>query len=140
MASHIAIDDVSITSGECQENTTTPALPTASASLLPSSLYSMLSTDKPTSTPSLRSSQSAFKSSTIKPSPSSSVLSGIVNVQMRSKAFIPNARYTRISKLLTYFIYPQLFKIVDIFCCLTAGRYPSNCVPCVLCAHGVIQY
>jgi len=32
VTSHIAIDDVSITSGKCQENTVTPALPTTSAS------------------------------------------------------------------------------------------------------------
>ena len=113
--SHIAIDDVLITCGKCQEQT---VLSTASAPA-PSSVYPKLHTDKPSFTsilstvglptikPSLSSSQSIFNSSTIKaslspklttskattlsglstikPSLSSSVLSGIANFQFCQK-------------------------------------------------------
>ena len=88
--SHIAIDDVLITSGKCQEQTATPALPTASQSAtapsLPLTVYPMFSPNKPSFTstlstvrlpiikPSLSSSQSTFNSSTIKASLSSELM------------------------------------------------------------------
>ena len=85
--SHMAIDDVSITTGKCREQTATSALPSSSAHvpLLPSNVYPMRSTDRPSSTStlstvslptikaSLSSSQSTFNSSTTKPSFSSAL-------------------------------------------------------------------
>lgn len=94
--SHIAIDDVIITSGKCQEQTDPPtASASATGPLLPSVVYPMLytGTSSPTSTlstvtlpaikPSLSSELTASLSalSTFQPSLSSSLMPGIVNFQ-----------------------------------------------------------
>ena len=136
--SHIAIDDVSITSGNCQEQTATPALPSSSApapSLL-SSAYPMLSTDKPSFTStlstvslptiksSLSSSQSTFHSSTTKPSFSSELPTSKASFSSSLSTFKPSLSSSVFSGIVNLnfdtslytkcFIFP-LLKIVCIF-------------------------